>query len=172
MKKEKEKNEKIKTKKARMRSIRCVGKDVAVLIVRQVKHQSTRASLALVSKNFYWAVRETIEYFLANGGIASFCINRIICTSDFNLDRLHPKIDGVHIAVEKIKEGYYQSAILEKHRRNNSSISVKYKCSFLTGIHSKFISLKYTKFIDNYPVLIFDMGPIRFALPITLLPEK
>ena len=175
MKKEKEKNEKIKTKKARMRSIRCVGKDVALLIVRQVKHQSTRANLALVSKNYYWAVRETIEYFLKNGGIASFCINRIICTSqlDLNFDVLEPKIDTVDVTVVKNnKKGYYQSAILEKHRRNNSSISVKYKCSFLTGIHSKFISLKYTKFIDNYPVLIFDMGPIRFALPITLLPEK
>jgi len=173
MKKEKEKNEKIKTKKARMRSIRCVGKDVALLIVRQVKHQSTRANLALVSKNFYWAVRETIEYFLKNGGIASFCINRIICTTKFDFI-LQPKINNVYVAVEKTKEGYYQSDILEKHRRNYFVISVDFTNDNTKGTCSTTIYPKHAEIVNNELVCVFDISisNISIKLSITLLPEK
>lgn len=147
------------------------GKDVAVLIVRQVKHQSTRASLSLVSKNYYWAVRETIKYFLKNGGIASFCINRIICTTKFDFI-LQPKINNVYVAVEKTKEGYYQSDILEKHRRNYFVISVDFTNDNTKGTCSTIIYSKHAEIVNNELVCDFDMGLCIIVIPITLLPEK
>lgn len=150
------------------------GKDIAVLIVRQVRHQSTRASLAQVSKNYNRAVRETIEYFLRNGGIASFCLNGIVCNiyAGLKFDVVEIIIDDTCIATENNID-YYQNFSLKKQRRNQFSITVNYSGDREKGyICFKKITLANVNFRKDTPVIVTDLGLFRIAFPITLLPEK
>lgn len=149
------------------------GKDVALLIVKQVRYQSTRASLAQVSKNYNKAVHETIEYFLRNGGIASFCLNGIVCNIyaglKFDVEFI---IDGDCIATENNLD-YYQNFSLKKQRRNQFNITVNYSCDREKGyICFNKITLAKVNFRKDKPVIVTDLGLFKIAFPITLLPEK
>jgi len=74
--------------------------DVACLILRKVREQSTRVNLALVSKNYYKAVKATEEYFVKNSGIAAFSIKSVNVVPVEN-----KKIKNVII---KTEEGVYK----------------------------------------------------------------
>ena len=159
-----------------MRSIRCVGKDVALLIVKEVKHQSTRASLARVSKVFHWAVRETIEYFLKNGGIASFGINNVIIRP---INPLHyyvdveVKINRNIIIIKKMSDSYIGDNFA-RHKINELNVSICYKFNwygrYSTGTYG--FCLRDIRFINDKPIINYTIGEFEITVSIIILPEK
>ncbi len=74
--------------------------DVACLILRKVREQSTRVNLALVSKNYYKAVKATEEYFVKNSGIAAFSIKSV--------NVVHVENKKIKNVIIKTEEGVYK----------------------------------------------------------------
>lgn len=154
------------------------GKDVALLIVKEVRHQSTRVSLAQVSKTFYWAVRETIEYFLSNGGIASFGINNVMfrpSNSIIKYEKVELRINYAIASIKKMPDGiYYISDNVNRDVMNNVRLSIRYD----RGGFSRYSTGTYgfnrwaIQFINNKHVIISAMGDFEITISVTLLPEK
>lgn len=153
------------------------GKDVALLIVKEVRHQSTRVSLAQVSKAFYWAVRETIEYFLKNGGIASFGINNVMfrpINSNINYGNVELKINYAIASIKKMPDGiYYISDNVNRDVMNNVRLSIQYNRGVFSRVSTGtyMFGTRATQLINNKHVIISTIGEFEITISITILPE-